>query len=91
MNVSNLFIILRSILLLFGHCITTWYAMSWYLVKLTDLETSYSDILAIVYQYMFYDSVGESYTTCIRTPNYKDADQLVQMNRLISSFVVCMC
>ena len=29
-----------NIIQVFGHCIATWYAMSWSLVKLTEIGTS---------------------------------------------------
>ena len=29
-----------NIIQLFGHCVATWYAMSWSLVKLTEIGTS---------------------------------------------------
>ena len=33
-------ILTPDIIQLFGHCIATWYAMTWSLVKLTEIETS---------------------------------------------------
>ena len=33
-------ILTPDIIQLFGHCIATWYAMTWSLVELTEIETS---------------------------------------------------